>query len=295
MKKILVTGSGGFIGRNIKEYFNDSYNVLAPRSSELDLLDTGKVNQYLSRHKFDIVIHCAADVMSRNFKGDPSKILYNNLRIFFNLAKNSRHFKRMFYFGSGAEYDMRHYIPKMTESYFGTYIPEDYYGFSKYISAQYIPNDPKIIDLRLFGCFGKYENWEVRFISNAMCKRIYDLDISMHQNVFFDYLYVHDLLRILEILIKKSTLSYQHYNVCTGTVIDLKTLASKIRTVSGKKCRIIVEKRGLRLEYSGNNKRLMKELGKFNFTSMDTALQELYDWYNSHKQYIDRKKLLVDP
>ena len=41
MKKVLLTGGTGFIGRNIIEYFADSeeYEIIAPTSKELDIID----------------------------------------------------------------------------------------------------------------------------------------------------------------------------------------------------------------------------------------------------------------
>ena len=54
MNKILLTGSGGFIGRNILEHFRTRYDVFAPRSYELNLLDTAAVDDYFRKHQFEI-------------------------------------------------------------------------------------------------------------------------------------------------------------------------------------------------------------------------------------------------
>ena len=37
IKSILLTGSGGFIGKNLKQYLKNKYKLLTPRSYELDL------------------------------------------------------------------------------------------------------------------------------------------------------------------------------------------------------------------------------------------------------------------
>ena len=44
--KLLLTGSGGFIGKNLKEYLQDKYNLLTPRSYELNLIDENAVNEF---------------------------------------------------------------------------------------------------------------------------------------------------------------------------------------------------------------------------------------------------------
>jgi GDP-L-fucose synthase len=57
------------------------------------------------------------------------KVLFNNLGCFFNLARCSHDYGKMIYYGSGAEYDKRYYLPKMTEDYFDAHVPVDDYGF----------------------------------------------------------------------------------------------------------------------------------------------------------------------
>ena len=294
MRKILITGGSGFIGHNLKELLKKDFKIFAPSSKQLDLTDANKVLKYLKKNKFDTVIHCAVYMVTRNSKKDPAKELRLNLRMFINLTRGAKYFNRMFYFGSGAEYDMQNYKNRMNESYFGENIPQDDYGFAKYISAKYIECFDNIYDLRLFGIFGKYEDWEIRFISNAICKVIHNMDIIIKQNVFFDYLYIKDLAKIIIKLIKLKKLPYKHYNICTGRTIDLLTIAKNIRDISGKNIKIIVKKPGLKQEYSGNNKRLLDLIGRFNFTPIEKSIGELYTWYLKNKKIVNKKKLLID-
>ena len=294
MKKILITGGSGFIGHNLKELLRNDFKIYAPTSKQLNLTNSEKVLTYFKKNKFDTVIHSAVYMVTRNSQKDPSKELRLNLRMFFNLTRCSKYFKRMFYFGSGAEYDMQNYIKKMDESYFDKNIPQDDYGFAKYISAKYIESLKNVYDLRLFGIFGKYEDWEIRFISNAICKVTHNMDITIKQNVFFDYLYIEDLAKVLEKLINIKKIPFKHYNVCTGKSVDLLTIAKKIKEFSGKDIRVIVKKTGLKQEYSGNNKRLLNLIGKFNFTPIEKSIEELYGWYLKNKKIVSKKKLLID-
>jgi len=290
-KRIFITGATGFIGRNLKEQLENEYHIEAPDSKELDLLNEGDVSTFLKKHNFDMIIHAASHNETRTSTKDKSQVLCNNLRMFFNLARCNNSYGRMFYFGSGAEYDMNYYVSKMKEDYFDTYVPTDDYGFSRYIMAKYIKNSQNIYDLRLFGCFGKYEDWRIRFISNAICRVLFDLNITISKNVYFDYLYIDDLVKILKILIEKKNIQHHYYNVCTGIVIDLKTLAKIVLKSSGRKGSIKIAKQGFKKEYSGDNSRLMREIKGFSFTPIGSAIIELYKWYEKNLAIIDSNHL----
>ena len=293
MKKIFITGGTGFIGRSLKEQLAKRYLVFAPPHLELDLLEEDRVRGYLKLNCFDIVIHAATWNATRSSNKDIAKVLDFNCRMFFNLARCSEYYGKMIYYGSGAEYDMRHYIPKMPEEYFDTYVPIDDYGVSKYIMAKYTEKSLNIYDLRLFGVFGQYEDWEIRFISNACCKAVWDLPINIKQNAFFDYMYIDELVEITKYFIENNP-KEKFYNVCTGRVFDLLTLARKILAVSGKDLELIIRQEGMAKEYSGDNSRLLKELGGYSFCDMDDCILKLYNWYAAHKNSIERQKLLYD-
>jgi GDP-L-fucose synthase len=291
--KILITGGSGFIGRNILEFFKDRFDCFAPSSSELNLLEEDKVLAYLKDNLFDIVIHTAAWNATRNSKKDLSLVLNNNLRIFFNISRGSNYCGKIIYYGSGAEYDRRHWAPKMKEEYFDTYVPQDNYGFSKYIISKHIECSKNIYNLRLFGMFGKYEDWEIRFISNACCKAVHDLPITIKQNLFFDYMDINDLLKITDWFMHNDARG-KVYNICTGRTFDLLTLAKKVVAISGKKIDIVIGKAGLGVEYSGDNSRLLNDIGNYNFKDIDKSIKELYEWYLSRKNEIKKELLIID-
>lgn len=290
--KIFITGGTGYIGRNLKEQLNNSYEIFSPSSTDINLLDESLVSDYIKKHKFDVVIHSATWDATINSKKDISKVLDHNCRMFFNLARCSDYYGKMIYYGSGAEYDREFWIPKMSEDYFDTHVPKDAYGFSKYIMAKYAQNSKNIYNLRLFGIFGKYEDWEIRFISNACCKAVFDLPITIKQNVFFDYMYVDDLIKITKWFIDNNP-KEKIYNVCTGYTFDLLTLAKKILAISNKNLPIKIANNGLGKEYSGDNSRLLRELG-YTFYDIDTSIKELYKWYEINKYLIKKGKLLSD-
>lgn len=292
---ILLTGGSGFIGRNIREsYLSQKYNIIAPSHSELNLLEEDAVKDFFIKNKIEIVIHSAAKPAHRNAK-DLTNILQANTRMFFNLARNVKYYKKMIVLGSGAVYDMRYDLRKVREDYFGSHVPLDDYGFTRYICASYMDIDlvDKVTEFRIFGIFGKYEDYAIRFISNAICKTVFDLPITIKQNRKFDYLFIEDLFPILDFFIQNKVM-HKAYNITPDDSVELYTLAEEVKKISGKDLPIIVREMGMGLEYSGDNSRLREEMKQVKFTPLVVAIEELYRWYVENKHTINKEFLLVD-
>lgn len=290
--KILITGGNGFIARNLSEQLNNNGLALSSVDRQgLDLLDPQKVFDFIKSGKFDVVIHTATyDAAPKHSTKDPSKVLENNLRMFFNLTRCKGHFGKMIYFGSGAEFDREHWKPRMKEDYFDQHIPRDQYGFSKYIMTKHAQLSANIYNLRLFGVFGKYDDWQTRFIPNACCQAVLGLPVTIKQNKLCDFLYIDDLVKIVRWFIGNSP-RRNVYNICTGKANDFESLAEKIIEISGKQLDSVIKTAGLGREYSGDNALLLEELQDFKFQPLDKSLKELYGWYEANKQIIKKDKL----
>lgn len=290
--KLLLTGGSGFIGHNLVEYFSTNHVVSAPSSSELNLLDAAVVREYLCADHFDAIIHAATTRSNRRVSA-PADMLDRNCRMFFNLVRNDGLFGKMIHFGSGAEYDRAGLPTRVREGYFDTRVPHDQYGFSKYICAKYIQRSERILNLRLFGVFGKYEDYTVRFISNACCRVLKGLPILIRQDVIFDYLSAGDLARITEWFLVHDP-RYKTYNVCAGKGVRLSELATIVARVSGKDPKISIATPGMGLEYTGDNSLLLNEVGELEFTSMEESIADLYSWYEKNLDRIDLEQLRFD-
>lgn len=287
---VLITGASGFIGRNLAERLSSQYQVSSPTRRELDLLDPEAVQSYLAGQRFDVVIHSATGRSNR--KETAPDLFRNNCRMFFNFARSRHLYGKMLHLGSGAEFGVR--VPRMPESFFDRHVPADDYALAKYIAAQYTEAlHENIYNLRLFGVFGEYEAWDVRFISNAICRALFDLPIVLRQNVHFDYLYVHDLVRLVSWFIEHEP-AYKTYNVCRGETCDLLTLAQVVAKASGRNPAVRVAQEGIGAEYSGDNSRMLAELKSFRFTPLEQAVSELTEWYRSHLHKIDEAALRFD-
>lgn len=143
---ILITGAGpnGVTGRRIMDSFasRGEYEILAPSSHELDLTDNAAVDCYFANHKMDYIIHSAVVYPKEGSDND----FYLNIKMFFNLWSHKASFKKMIYFGSGAEYDKRREIVNVHEEEIGQFIPDNSYGLSKYIMNGQITPQIQIVE-----------------------------------------------------------------------------------------------------------------------------------------------------
>lgn len=294
MKKLLILGGSGFAGRNLYEYlskFPAEYMIDTPSSSELDLLDEIKVHDWLARGSYDVIVNAAIANPKRSSFSATDSELECDIRMFCNLERCSDLYGKMLYFGSGAEYDKRFPICSVKESDIGKSIPTTNYGFAKYIIGKQIEQSKNIYNLRIFGLYGKYENYGTTFISGACCKALMGLPISIRKNVFFDYLYIDDFCHIVKHFVDNEP-EYHTYNVTSGTRLDLITLAGFVKTISRTEMPFIVCREGLANEYTADNSRLKSELENFEFTSAADGIRKLYAYYSENKNNIDLMKLL---
>lgn len=274
---ILITGGSGFIGRNLLERLPKNYNLLAPTHKDLELLDEKAVERYFRKNSFDVVIYSSNIGGTRNTT-HLSNVALTNLRIFFNILRCKKMYGRMIFLGSGAEYNKNRPLRKIKEYDFDKNVPSDEYGFYKYVCSKLIGETDNIINLRLFGVYGKYEDKNIRFISNALYRNILGLPIIINQNIIFDYLYVNDLVKIIDFLIQNNP-KEKFINVGRGKGIDLLSIAKFINEIAEKKSKIIIKKEGLQNEYTCNNNLLLKIMKNLTFTDFKTSLRELYDYY----------------
>ena len=292
---ILITGANGFIGQNLKEYFEkiEIYDVYAPTEIELDLTNSHEVEKFLLNNEIDCIIH-SATVLQIN-KEYTSDVCEQNLKMFFNLCKFKSKDVKLINLGSGSEYSRDYWVSNMNESYFDKYIPQDSHSVSKYVMSKFIvsSNDPSLLHLRIFGIFGKYEDYRNKFISNCIAKNLMNLPIIINQNVCYDYIFVDDFSRIVEKLIKNSP-KIKVLNVTPNESTDLISINNIIQKLLNIDTGFKLLKEGYGREYTGDNTNLLKGIGDFKFTPIEKSIADLLSYYSKNIHLLDKDELLND-
>jgi len=283
--KIFLTGASGFIGKNIQKYLDDKYNVFAPTHHELDLLDSLSVDDFIKNNNIDIIIHAAV--------GSGKNLLKDTMRMSANILRNSEKVAKTIIFGSGAEYSKSRHLYKVREEEIGEHIPHDDYGIAKYFINEAIKGQVNVVNLRLFGVFGKYEDYRHKFISNTIVKSLLGMDIIIAQDVVFDYLYVEDLKKIVEYFIING-FKHNDYNITPLESISLIEIAEIIKTATKSSSNIVVINEGKNFQYTASNDRLIQQLGDFTFSPYVNSIKKLIEYYSSSLGVINREDLIAD-
>lgn len=199
--KILITGSNGFIARNLKKYLSKiGYDVDVLSRQDLDLLNKDKVISFLSERYYDIIIHTAIEG-GRRTKPDTEEMFYKNILMVYNLLSCKKNFGRIITFGSGAELDRTLDINE--ETIFEERYPTDYYGMSKNVIAKLCLVESQLYNFRIFNCFGPDEA-DGRLIRGNIEKKLRGEPMTMFSNRLMDFFYIDDLAKMILYFINSS-------------------------------------------------------------------------------------------
>lgn len=283
MQRLLYTGGNGFIGKNFIAQYQHQFKIDAPSRQEIDLYIEQQVDDFFQDKNYDCIIHGASIVTTRKSQHAPLSCLNNNLRFFSNLFKHRHTAKRFIHLGSGAEYGRPIEIRKIEEEQLHQKIPMDEYGFSKSLISKIVGAESDIqgVNLHLFGVFGPFEDYQLRFISNALVRALSGLPIIINQNVEFDYVYIDDFLKILNEFIQRPG-KFSNYNITSGSPVTLVEIAEIIIGLLGNNIKINLKNSKNGYSYTGSNKRLSEFMGStFQFTPIKDSIERLAYWYQA--------------
>lgn len=172
--RLLVTGGHGMVGRNIVEHpAAQEWELLTPRSSELDLTDAVAVTDYFAANQPDAVIHAAGKVGGIQANIDnPLEFLGSNLRMGQNviMAAYEAGVTRLLNISSSCVYPAKTASPLREEMVLtGAFEPtNEGYALAKVAAmklCEYIVRtDPRRHFKTLVPCnqFGRYDHFDLR-------------------------------------------------------------------------------------------------------------------------------------
>jgi len=230
--RLLITGKNGYIASSLKERLK-GYNITSISREDFDLTNKELTDKWFRGKHFDVVIHTATVGGSR-LKQDTSEVVYNNLRMMYNLLDNKQYFDKFIQFGSGAEQTQ----------------PNLPYGLSKRVINDVIKQYPNFYNLRIYGVFDSNE-LSTRFIRNSITNYINHKPIVIHKDKYMDFIFMKDLANIVKSYIT-GTLDYGEYNCVYKNKYKLSDIAGLINNLSDHEVDIKIENEGLDTAYIGD-------------------------------------------
>ena len=195
MLKILVTGGNGNIAKMIRNNLSTCYEITNLSRNDLNVLNLKDIDNYLSLHQFDILVHTAI-LGGRRTKEETGEVTHLNLLMLENLLYFADKFKMIINFDSAAIYDRSTDILHRQESDLGT-IPTDYYGFSKYVIYKRSMQYDNMYNFRIFNIFHPNEEPD-RFISKCFYANYNNDTMTIFEDKYFDFVYETDFIKIIK-------------------------------------------------------------------------------------------------
>lgn len=276
MKNILITGTNGFIGKSLAELLDKTkYNIIPisrPSPSkertiyQYDLADESDVDEMFGFFSnIDVVIHCAS-VGGRRNRLDNPYVFATNVSMFNNLVKHKNKYERIITFGSGA-----------ADSSF----PLNFYALSKKWIEEKIMSLPLPVDhIKIWGCFGKYED-SSSFIKANILRYLNKEDMIIDCDIKMDFIYVNDLIPLIEdIMMTEESLYYNYMNLRAtySSGERLKHIAELINTLDNYKVGINIDDKyyGTRKDYINYSQGMSTRFNK-SLIGLEKGIQQMYN------------------
>lgn len=252
-KKILVTGSDGFLGSHLKQVLNFSkkYECFFTNRNEFDLLELNQFNQMLDKYTPDVLIHLAAysGGIGAN-KKYPADFYFQNSLLTTNAfqACNEKKIKKIIYPMGGCSYPATSVSPINEEKIWDGYPQQESAGYSmakkmsivaaKSYKDQYGLNSTIIIPGNMYGEYDNFRHEESHVIP-SLIRKFYEAKKNNDNDVILwgdgspirDFIYARDVAEILLNFIDNDIEG--PINISSGEGISIRQLSSLIAKSMG--------------------------------------------------------------
>jgi len=249
--KILLTGSSGFLGQNLKPVLEENYDVVGVNSG-WDLRSSTKAQYVVEKHEPDIIVHAAGSVggIGAN-KENPGKFMYDNLAMGMNIIEAARRYRtpKLILLGTVCSYPKHTPVPFKEEELWNGY-PEETnapYGIAKkalmrLVEAyheQYGMNAVNLIPVNMYGPHDHF-NLTSSHVIPALILKVYNAIKSGDKTIELwgsgqasrEFLFAPDCAEAIKLAIKKDV-SPEPINIGTGKEIKICDLITEIADQMG--------------------------------------------------------------
>ncbi len=250
--KVLLTGSGGFLGQNLTPVLSKDYSVYGPRARNWDLRKQSTCNQLVRYIRPDVIVHAAGSVggIGAN-QENPGKFMYENLIMGANIIHAAKEFgvEKFVLLGTVCSYPKHTPVPFKESDLWEGY-PEETnapYGIAKKAlmklvetyNEQYGFNGVNLIPVNMYGPHDHF-NLTSSHVIPALILKVYnamkngDSSITLWGTgqVSREFLYAEDCAEAIKLAIEKDV-PPDPINVGTGKEIKICDLASEIAEQMG--------------------------------------------------------------
>lgn len=312
MKKILILGSTGFIGRNAAEYFADNSDLevygtyfksppLDHKNIQMiraDLTNKDEVD-HVVRGK-NIIIQAAAVTSGiKDVAENPHAFISDNavmnsliLRSAFDHAVEHLILLSCTVMYQSSEIPLKENDfdanEEMYPSYFGGAWNKVY--FEKMCEFYSRLGRGKYTAIRHSNVYGPYDKYDLQrahvfgaTITKVMTAKNDKLSVWGTGEEKRDLLHVSDLVRAFHLAIKKQSKHYELYNIGSGQAIKIKELVQQIICYSGKNLTLEhdLSKPSNKTAYCLDFSKAKKELGWEPKISLQRGIQKTIEWYKA--------------
>lgn len=311
-KRILLTGGSGFLGRHIIEQAKArGHQVLAPRSSQMNLETMEGVDSYLSgvikrEGPIDCIIHSAAHYGGIGIiQSEPAAVFHRNAQMGLNAFEICRRFdiKKIIPIGSACSYPGYLQGDLKEENFWDGKLHEsvEAYGFSKKILLvgqkayfkQHGLESNHLVLTNLYGPHDVFTEYRSHVLA-ALIKKF--TDAKDHVTLWGDgspireFIYVGDAA---EAIVRAVDLSHDPdpINIGTGVGTSIKELALLIAKYSNFKGEITwdTSKPNGAVRKVLDIRRMKEKLGWEPRHALEDGIKKTFDWYLPNKSEADAR------
>lgn len=267
INKVLVTGSKGFVGTHLCNYFSENGLQVVSTIDKQRPVDVTNIDELLLINDVDAIVHLAAKTsISDSFK-DPSQTYYTNLVGTLNVLEFARakKIKNLIYVSTYV-YGQPVYLPVDENHPLNPHSP---YNHSKLLAEKICQNYSyyfglNIVTLRPFYVYGP--NSRNHSLVPSIIKQIKKngkVRLS-GKKVKRDFLFVTDFVYLIGKILQDFPKGDNIYNVGYGESYSLNQIATKLAVLFGRKIEIEISKE-TRLDVSDMIADIAKVSKKFNW------------------------------